>query len=232
MGYLTEKRIEELRKAINEIRAIDYEPEDEIGDSLEKVILCAERYIEVASIAVMINGNVQTADLRNKYVFWDIDGTLAPYRFNGHVSDPDGTDNGMSLEEIEEDVFLLRAPSQHMQRVIKTCEAKEHIVIGHCQVDKEKMQKEIWLNTHYSMIKERLLVFEDESKADTILQYCTEHNIDLKDVVFVDDRIPLLQEAERKGIKSYHISSFLDWEYQDGFAFSGSMFLNLEEPNR
>ena len=29
------------------------------------------------------------------------------------------------------------------------------------------------------------------------------------DDVFVDDVIPLLQEAERKGIKSFHISSFL-----------------------
>lgn len=46
--------------------------------------------------------------LRDKYVFWDIDGTLAPYRFNDHVSDPDGTDNGMSLREIEDDIFLTR----------------------------------------------------------------------------------------------------------------------------
>ena len=30
--------------------------------------------------------------LKNKYVFWDIDGTLAAYRFNGHVADPNGTD--------------------------------------------------------------------------------------------------------------------------------------------
>lgn len=44
----------------------------------------------------MINGNAQWQDLKDKYVFWDIDGTLAPYRFNGHVADPDGTDNGMS----------------------------------------------------------------------------------------------------------------------------------------
>ena len=59
----------------------------------------------------MINGSAPVEDLRNKYVFWDIDGTLAPYRFNGHVADPDGTNNGMSLKEIEEGVFLLRAPS-------------------------------------------------------------------------------------------------------------------------
>ena len=111
-----------------------------------------------------------------------------------------------------------------MQKVVTTCLAKQHIVMGHCQVDKEKMQKEIWLNTHYPMITERLLVYEDNSKANTILNYCKEHNIDLKDVVFVDDVIPFLREAERKGIKSYHISSFLDWDYQDGFIFENHRF--------
>lgn len=45
---------------------------------------------------------VKVENLRDKYVFWDIDGTLAPYRFNNHVADPDGTNNGMSLEEIED----------------------------------------------------------------------------------------------------------------------------------
>ena len=100
-------------------------------------------------------------NLRNKYIFWDIDGTLAAYRFNGHVSDPEGTDNGMSLKEIEDGVLS-----------------------------------------------------EDKSKADTILQYCKDHDISLQDVVFVDDTIPFLREAERKGIKSFHISSFLDWDFE------------------
>lgn len=178
----------------------------------------------------MINGNAQAKDLKNKYVFWDIDGTLAPYRFNGHTADPDGTNNGMSLQEIEDGVFLLRAPSQHMQKVIATCGAKQCIVMGHCQVKEEMLQKEIWLNAHYPMIKERLLVYEDKSKADTILQYCKEHNINLKNVVFVDDVIPFLREAERKGINSFHISSFLDWDYQKGFIFENRRFQNLEEP--
>lgn len=163
----------------------------------------------------MINGNAQWQDLKDKYVFWDIDGTLAPYRFNGHVADPDGTDNGMSLKEIEDDVFLYRAPSQHMQKVLTTCDAKQHIVMSHCRIEKEIEQKEIWLNTHYPEIKERLLVYENQLKADTILQYCKEHGIDLEDVVFVDDVIAFLREAERKGIKSFHISSFLDWDYQE-----------------
>ena len=98
-----------------------------------------------------------------------------------------------------------------MQKVVTTCEAKQHIIMGHCQVPKEMEDKELWLNKHYPMITERLLVTENKSKADTILQYCKEHNIDLKDIVFMDDVIPFLREAERKGIKSFHISSFMDW---------------------
>lgn len=158
--------------------------------------------------------NVEIHDLENKYIFWDIDGTLAPYRFNNHVGDPDGTDNGMSIQEINDGVFLDRKPSRHMQNVLNTCHAKENIVMGHCQIEKEMSDKHIWLDMYYPMIKERLLVYQDKSKADTILQYCEKHNIDLKNIVFVDDVIRFLREAERKGIKSYHISSFLDWNYQ------------------
>lgn len=163
----------------------------------------------------MLNGSVTKSDLENKYVFWDIDGTLAPYRFNDHVADPDGTNNGMSLEEINEHVFLLRQPSQHMRNVVYTCGAKKNIIMGHCQVQQEMDDKQLWLDEHYPIFErsDRLLTFENVPKADSILKYCKEHYINLEDVVFMDDVIPFLREAERKGVKSYHISSFLDWNH-------------------
>ena len=83
-----------------------------------------------------------------------------------------------------------------------------------CQVQKEMDDKQLWLDKYYPSITERLLVSEDKSKADTILQYCKDHDISLQDVVFVDDTIPFLREAERKGIISFHISSFLDWDFE------------------
>lgn len=152
-------------------------------------------------------------ELENKYVFWDIDGTLAAYRFNGHLADPKGTDNGMSLEEIEQGLFLQRKPSLLMQKVLNECNSKRNIIMGHCHNQKEIDDKQIWLDRHYPMIKERLLVDEDASKADCILGYCKKSSIDLKDVVYVDDVIRFLREAERKGIESWHISSFLDWQF-------------------
>ena len=156
-----------------------------------------------------MNENAQIKDLEDKYVFWDIDGTLAPYRFNNHVADPNGTNNGMSLKEIEDGVFLTRKPSKHMQNVLGTCNAKENIVMGHCQVKKEMEDKQPWLDKYYPMIKERLLVYEDKSKADTILQYCKTHNIDLNDVVYVDDVISFLREAQTNWKNSLLIPNFL-----------------------
>lgn len=76
------------------------------------------------------------------------------------------------------------------------------------------LENHFTLDKYYPVIKDRLLVYEDKSKADTILQYCKEHGINVNDIVYVDDVIPFLREAERKGIKSFHISSFLDWDYQ------------------
>ena len=161
-----------------------------------------------------MNGSIEVKDLEGRYVFWDIDGTLAPYRFNDHVADPDGTENGMSLKEIEKGIFLTREPSKHMQNILRTCNARDNIIMGHCQVGKEMLDKQLWLDKYYPMIKERLLVYQNISKADTIIQYCNLNGINLKDVVYVDDVIRFLRESERKGIRSYHISSFLDWEYQ------------------
>lgn len=152
-------------------------------------------------------------DTKGKYIFWDIDGTLAPYRFNGHVSDPEGSKYGMNQTEVKNGLFLTRLPSKHMQRVVETSGAKEHIIMGHVLSEREIGDKYVWLDKHFPCIKERLLTFENVPKYQTISNYCKEHNIDLKDVIYVDDILIYIKEAERNGIPSYHISSLLDWEY-------------------
>jgi len=179
----------------------------------------------------MRTGSVRKSDLENKYVFWDIDGTLAPYRFNDHVSDPEGTNNGMSLKEISEHIFLTRKPSQHMMKVVYSCGARRNFIMGHCQVQQEMDDKQLWLDKHFPIIKrqDRILTFENISKADSIVEYCAGHRIDLKDAVYVDDVLVFLREAERKGIKSYHISSFLDWDYSDDYFNSKDTPVTFEE---
>lgn len=179
----------------------------------------------------MRTGSVRKSDLENKYVFWDIDGTLAPYRFNDHVSDPEGTNNGMSLKEISEHIFLTRKPSQHMMKVVYSCGARRNFIMGHCQVQQEMDDKQLWLDKHFPIIRrqDRILTFENISKADSIVEYCAGHRIDLKDAVYIDDVLVFLREAERKGIKSYHISSFLDWDYSDDYFNSKDTPVTFEE---
>lgn len=179
----------------------------------------------------MRTGSVRKSDLENKYVFWDIDGTLAPYRFNDHVSDPEGTNNGMSLKEISEHIFLTRKPSQHMMKIVYSCGARRNFIMGHCQVQQEMDDKQLWLDKHFPIIRrqDRILTFENISKADSIVEYCAGHRIDLKDAVYVDDVLVFLREAERKGIKSYHISSFLDWDYSDDYFNSKDAPITFEE---
>lgn len=179
----------------------------------------------------MRTGSVRKSDLENKYVFWDIDGTLAPYRFNDHVSDPEGTNNGMSLKEISEHIFLTRKPFQHMMKVVYSCGARRNFIMGHCQVQQEMDDKQLWLDKHFPIIRrqDRILTFENISKADSIVEYCAGHRIDLKDAVYVDDVLVFLREAERKGIKSYHISSFLDWDYSDDYFNSKDAPITFEE---
>lgn len=163
---------------------------------------------------MVFNESITINNTKNKYIFWDIDGTLAPYRFYNHVGDPNGSNNGMSIEEIEKGIFLERKPSKLMQKVIKECQAKENIIMSHCQIPKEVEDKEKWLDQYYPTIKERLLTFENIPKVQTILTYCEKHSIPFNQVLFVDDILPYLREAEKEGIEAWHISSFLDWDYQ------------------
>lgn len=160
------------------------------------------------------DGAITIKETHQKVVFWDIDGTLASYRYNNHLSDPNGTNNGQSLEEIQSGVFLRRKPSRFMQKVLKTCQSKQNIIMGHCLNTKEQSDKLLWLSKHYPNMSDILLTYEDKPKYLTILEYCKINNIDLDDVIFVDDVLDFLKLAEKNGITSYHISSFLDWDYQ------------------
>ena len=152
-------------------------------------------------------------DLRDKYVFFDIDGTLAAYRFNNHVGEPVVTDNGMNISDLSDGIFLKREPSKFMQKVVLDIKdvAREIICLSYCVSDRERVDKNLWLDKYYPMIKRRFLIDLDKNKAETILKYCSDNNILLDDVVFIDDVLDYLREAERVGIKSYHISSFLDY---------------------
>ncbi|MBO4692765.1 MAG: hypothetical protein J5659_00010 [Clostridia bacterium] len=150
-------------------------------------------------------------DFENKIVFWDLDGTLAPFRFNGHICDPDGSRHSVSLTEIDDGIYFERTPSKFMQKLLSDCNSRENLVITHCHADKEMRDKHKWLDRHFPSIKERFIIDEKISKTDTILTFCKSHNLELSEVVFVDDSLHFLQEAEKLRIPCWHISSLLDY---------------------
>jgi|GEM_PF-6309524 len=59
------------------------------------------------------------------------------------------------------------------------------------------------------MIKDRIFVYVSASKADCIINYCEKNGINLKNIIFDDDVIKYLREAEIKGINSWLLSSTL-----------------------
>jgi len=158
-----------------------------------------------------MNGLIKIEDIRGKYVFWDIDGTLAPYRFNDQIY----IDNNKLLsDEFNDDCFFYREPSKHMINVLKECQSKKNIIISCAKSQREINNKRIWLNMWFFEIDDMYLIPETQNKYEIIINYCSTHNINIEDTIFVDDNIMNLIEAEKHGIKSYHISSFLDWNFQ------------------
>lgn len=158
-----------------------------------------------------LHDSVNKSDLENKIVFWDLDGTLAPFRFNGHIGDLCGSRHGMSMQEVEDGIYFFRTPSKFMQRLVKDCNAKKNIIITHCHCDREVSDKNKWLDLHFPMIKERFVIDESIPKIDTMLEYCKKNAIEPADVVFIDDGLHFLKEAEKAGIQCWHVSSLFDY---------------------
>ena len=178
--------------------------------------------------------------LKNKYTYVDIDGTLAEYRFNNHVSAKDGTTNGQTTEEIENHVFLHSRPLKTVIQTIKRAKTKGIWVCGAVISPVELLDKIVWLeencrdiefNGYFWFVSDEnwgtfLDYFNcDKNDCDIVTQYgvilkgsknrmwswIISHNFHkLEETVFIDDVLPYLKYAEEKGVTAYHISSFIE----------------------
>lgn len=83
--------------------------------------------------------------LKDKYIYVDIDGTLAEYRFNNHVSAKDGTTNGMSMEEVENHVFLHSRPLKTVIQTLKRANKAGIWICGAIISPVELLDKIVWL---------------------------------------------------------------------------------------
>lgn len=115
------------------------------------------------------------------------------------------------LKRLKREFFFTGNRQNTCQRVVRECKAKEQFILGHCHEPKEISDKHLWVDKYYPQIKKRFFIDDEVSKAGVILDYCKEQKIDLSDVIFIDDSHAIIKEAEKKGIKAFHISSFLDW---------------------
>lgn len=83
--------------------------------------------------------------LRNKYIYVDIDGTLAEYRFNSHISAKDGTANGQTMKEIENHIFLRSRPLKTVIKILKRAKKKGIWICGAIVSPVELLDKIVWL---------------------------------------------------------------------------------------
>lgn len=91
--------------------------------------------------------------LKNKYIYVDIDGTIAEYRFNNHVNAKDGTTNGQTMKEIENHIFLYSRPLKTVIQTLKRAK-KEGIplkLISHIRNNRDR-KGTIWTNPFFEEV--------------------------------------------------------------------------------
>lgn len=122
--------------------------------------------------------------LKDKHVFWDIDGTIA--------DSPKDSKEGEILNGLFED-----------------CMAKEHISIGYNLGEAVNE----WLGLNCGIKKQRLPVLPLCSKAQAVVSYSLYKRFKPRSIVYVSEDIQSLIEAESAGVICYYISSFLKTAY-------------------
>lgn len=150
--------------------------------------------------------------LKDKYVFFDVDGTLAEYRYNDHVSG--GNDwGGQTWEELFfGNVFVNNRPLKTMVHLIEKLDANKIFVLGVITTNHEIDEKYEWFAKYYPSIKRENIIFVADSSLKLIAleQYAKKLNISKEDIVFIDDKHATIRQTEEAGFKSYHVTSFVE----------------------
>lgn len=153
-------------------------------------------------------------NLKDKYVFFDVDGTLSEYRYDDILYGGRCSELGcQSLENLLfNNLFYTARPLKTMQNVIEKLNSDKIFILGTVTTNNEIEQKYLWLKENYPNIKRENIFFICSTmlKPEVIIECCKHLNINIKDVAFVDDRIDVLRKAEELGICSYHPSSFTE----------------------
>ena len=152
--------------------------------------------------------------LKDKYVFFDVDGTLSEYRYNDKLYSGACPELGcQTLEDLLfSNLFSKARPLKTMHKIVSNLDSNRVFVLGTIVTNNEIDQKYTWLKENYPNIKHENICFISSTmlKPEVILEYCKHLNINKEDAVFVDDRLDVLRKAEELGITAYHPSSFVE----------------------
>lgn len=152
--------------------------------------------------------------LKDKYVFFDIDGVLSEYRHRDQVYA--GRDPELGCQTLNDllfgDLFLKSRPLKTMQRIVSKLDPNKIFILGTIVTNNEINQKYIWLKKNFPEFKKENIIFISSTmlKPEVMLEYSKQYNINLADIVFIDDRMGVIRKAEELGITSYHPSSFTE----------------------
>ncbi len=152
--------------------------------------------------------------LKDKYVFFDVDGTLSEYRYNDKLYSGASPELGcQTLEDLLfSNLFSKARPLKTMQKIVSNLDSNRVFVLGTIVTNNEIEQKYTWLKENYPNIKHENICFISSTmlKPEVILEYSKHLNINKEEVVFIDDRLDVLRKAEELGITAYHPSSFME----------------------
>ena len=141
--------------------------------------------------------------LKDKYIYVDIDGTLAEYRFNNHVSAKDGTTNGQTMEEIENHVFLHSRPLKTVIQTLKRARKEGIWICGAIISPVELEDKVVWLNENCKGIEfNGRFWFVPEEYWNVFLEYFDHYNSVQYKITKDDTYIATKYGAIMKGTKT------------------------------
>lgn len=152
--------------------------------------------------------------LKDKYVFFDVDGTLSEYRHHDQVYA--GRNPELGCQTLNDllfgDLFLKSRPLKTMQRIVSKLDPNKIFILGTIVTNNEVNQKYIWLEKNFPEFKKENIIFISSTmlKPEVMLEYSKQYDINLADIIFIDDRMGVIRKAEELGITSYHPSSFTE----------------------
>ena len=156
--------------------------------------------------------------LKNKYIYIDIDGTMAEYRFANHVSAKDGTVNGQTMEEIKNHIFLYSRPLKSVIKTLKRAKYEGIWICGAIVSPVELQDKIVWLEENCKGIEfNGKFWFVPEEYWNTFLEYFDHCNSLIykaaKDDAYIETKYGAIMKGSKTLIWDWIIShNFIELE--------------------